>query len=475
VANPWDFTTPIWYEHTDRYPTFEPDPVGANMNCDGLYWFEYESSGATRKFINVTDGSLYKMDTSAGEPDGTWDDITNGQTLTADNICDFVSWRNNLFVTNGVDAPLVLTGATLLLTTAALPTNVTRPRFIEQFNNYLFYLNVYVSSVKEASRFYWSAIVDHTSWDAADFIRVSENDGTEITGAKVLSDRLVIFKDRSIYNVFYTSDADIPFIVQKANSAVGCVASESIQEVQNGLVFLSQDGFYFYDGNNSYKLSDKITESPGLNDYSFTTARSCVQNNKNRYYCSLKKSSSAVYAVFLWDFFNNAWSLYKGLTVTAMARAFINGTDERPYFADSSGYTYRFDYGANDYPLNVATAINAYYYTNWKPMQDLVLQKGVPQVVLYHTVQDGNLTFAYSYDFESTDQYTETISMQGSGMIWDTDEWDDASWAGTGGKSYRIDLTGRGRVMRIGFKNSTLNHTFRVDGLGLYVRGETFV
>jgi hypothetical protein len=25
MANPWDFDTPVWYEHDDTYPTFEPD------------------------------------------------------------------------------------------------------------------------------------------------------------------------------------------------------------------------------------------------------------------------------------------------------------------------------------------------------------------------------------------------------------------------------------------------------------------
>lgn len=443
----------------------------AAVNSDGLYWFEYETGGSTvRKLINVTNSKLYKMDTSSGEPDGIWDDSTNGRTITADNFCDFVTWHNTMFVANGNDTPLMLTGATLSLTTAVLPSGVTKPKYIEQFNNYLFYLNVYVSASKEGSRFYWSNLNDHTTFPATQFIRISDNDGTEITGARVLSDRLVVFKDRSIYNVYYTADASIPFIVEKSNSPVGCVSAYSIQEVQNGLVFLSQDGFYYYDGNNSYKLSDKISET--INSYDFSTARSSVHNLKNRYYCGLNDGAGA-YTVLVWDFFNNAWSIYANMTITAMARAFKDGTDERTYFADAIGYAYLMDTGYNDYPAGVETAVDAYYYTNWKPMDDLVLQKGVPQVVIYHTIQEADLTFTYSYDFEEQDMYTETVNMLGGGMLWDVDDWDEGEWSKAGGKAKRMDLTGRGRVVRFGFKNSAINETFRVDGLGLYVRGET--
>ena len=88
----------------------------------------------------------------------------------------------------------------------------------------------------------------------------------------------MVFKERSIYNVFFTGDADVPFILPgggKSNSPVGCIAPYSIQLVDNGLVFLSGDGLYFYDGNNSFKLSDRITSTLlGYNTTKFSEARS---------------------------------------------------------------------------------------------------------------------------------------------------------------------------------------------------------
>src|SRR6185436_14524767 len=109
------------------------------------------------------------------------------------------------------------------------------------------------------SRVYWSALDSISSWDVADFNDVSRDDGQTIVCLTTLADRLVIFKERSIYLAFFTGDADFPFRFQKSNSAVGCIAQHSVQEVDNGLVFLATDGIYFFDGNNSYKISDRIT------------------------------------------------------------------------------------------------------------------------------------------------------------------------------------------------------------------------
>lgn len=438
---------------------------------DGLHYFEYESSGSTsRKLLNCVGGKLYKMDEGGdGEPDSNWDDITDGQTITSDNPCDFVTWRNKCFITNGYNTPLKYDGSSL--TTATLPANVTRPKFIEQMQNFLFYLNVYVSGTKEGSRFYWSDLNDETTWDAASFIRVSDNDGTEIMGGKVLSDRLVIFKERTIHNVFATFDPDIPFTVQKSNSSVGCVAPYSIQDVQNNIVFLSQDGFYVYDGSSSTKISDKITAT--IRTHNLSTARSAVYQDKNLYLCSML-DQDGTYTVFVWNYALNAWSVYEGWTVSAMCKAFVNGREERIYFADNAGWAYRADYGSSDYPLSVETSINKYYYTNWRPFEDLITQKSVPHAILYHRYSDCSLEFAWSFDFEDGDQYSEIRSLEApGGMVWDVDDWDDAEWANVGGATQRFHLIGRGRVVRFGFKNNTKGESFRIDGLGLMVRGET--
>jgi hypothetical protein len=464
--------------------------AGTNY-IDGLSWYEF-SSGAgstTRMAIAVAGSKFYKMDAL----DGTFDDVTGAAaTITSRFHCDFENYLNKVYVTTGTDTPFFYagTGTTGVM---AVPTGVIRPKFIRQFNNYLFIGNLAIGATDMPSRIYWSAIKDPTTWASADFIDVSKDDGQVITGLKVLGDRLVIYKERSIYNLFFTGDADIPFVLPgggKSNSTVGCIAPNSIQEIENGHVFLSYDGLYYYDGNNSYKISDRISASLGVDNSTNATyifdktklsqAVSCLQRSKNRYFLALPQtqptSSSTNNGVIVWDYFNNAFSVYDGMAPSSMATFYVDGLDERPYFGDYNGFVYRMDTGSDDYPKGVQTAIDAYYYTNWKNFDDLCDQKGIAHVYIYYALNNAVLTFSYNYDFEEGDLYNITFDTSSNSPLWGTAIWGAFNWGETGGgRVIRRDLTGRGRVVRFKISNNILSQTFRVDGIGSFVHAETNV
>lgn len=377
----------------------------------------------------------------------------------------------NLVRTGGAgDNPIAYSsfGANVAITTA---------KDVCQFQNYLFMANVTFNGTVEKSRIVWCNIKDDLTWLATSFIDIARNDGQQIMRVQALGDRLVIFKERSIYNLFFTGDADIPFTVQESDSNVGCVAQHSVQEVENGLVFLSFDGFYYYDANNSYKISLQIqTTLLSYNATRFNQARSMVQKNKNRYFCSMPSQGQTNNdTVVVWDWQLNAFSLYGGITANSMQTIYVGAIDERIYFGDYSGFVYRMDTGPDDYPLNVQTAITAYYYTNWKHYDDIVDQKGVPNIVLYYQNNSAVLTLAYSYDFESADTYIQTLSMATSTSVYGTAVYGTGTYAGQGGAQQRRDLDGRGRVVRFGFKNATIGETFQIDGLGSFAHLETNV
>jgi hypothetical protein len=454
------------------YATLNTAAISATP-CDGLFWAEFTTAGTiTRQAVTIFNSKIYKMD----DLDGVWDDIT-GAAITSGTTFQFEMYNTKLFITNGIDTPREwVTGNTA--GAAAVPTGLTTAKYVCQFNNYLFYANVTVSSTVYPTRIYWSALRDTQTWDSADWIEVSKDDGQEITGIKVLSDRLVIYKEKSIYNLYYTGDADIPFILPgggKSNSAVGCIAPFSIQEVENGHVFLAPDGIYYYDGMNSYKISDKITSTiVGYAKGQFINAKSLVYKTKTRYMLSFAQSGQTTHTrVVVWDYFNNAFSVYVGLTVKAFATFYVSGNDERPYFADNVGFVYRMDTGTDDYPANVQTAINAYYYTNWKSYDDLCDQKGIPHVYIYYQSSNSILTFAYSYDFESKDQYSQTINFSSGTAVYGTAKYGTDVYASSGGAVTRRDLTGRGRVVRFKFANATKAETFTIDGFGAMAHLET--
>ena len=370
--------------------------------------------------------------------------------------------------------------STIDYSNATVNANITSARFVRSFNNYLFWGNVTVGTESFKTRIYWSNIKDSTSVAGDAWIEVGLNDGQEITGLLILADRLVVYKERSIYNVYFSGDADIPFIMPgggKSTSNVGCIAPWSLQEVDNTHIFLAPDGLYLYDGSGSTKISYRVSNTLlDFNDTQFQNAVSTTYKVKNKYMLSFcSASNTTMNRILVLDWYNSAFSLYTGMAPSAMTTIFADGYTEQPYFADYDGYTYEMEYGLNDYPLGTKTSIDSYYYTNWRAYQDLCDQKGIASAYVYYQTSNSVLTFAYSYDFEYSDQYTQTIPLFLGTDVYGTAVYGIAVYSGAGGYSVRRDLTSRGRVVRFKFANNTLDEQFRIDGLGTLAHLETNV
>jgi hypothetical protein len=531
------------------YTALNTSELNSGASCDGLYWYEFVSGTTTTRYaVNISGGKMYYMDSL----DGTWNDITGSTTITTGNHCDFESFLNTVYVTNGKNQPwqwggsgdatsipalnansytFIVTGVItppsvgdtyqnngvtftvlyadsghIIATGSSAPmvagnlvrvtgsgdsvitfsaynfnANIESAKFVAQFANYLFFANVVVSGTTYKTRIYWSNLQDPTTFVASNWLEVAMNDGQEITGLGVLSDRLVVYKTRSIYAVFYSGNSSAPFIMPgggRTNSAVGCIAPFSIQEYENAHIFLAFDGIYTFDGNNSTKLSYQLdyTFKNSLDRDLLNQAVSQMYKTKNRYLLALTSSGNTQNdTIIVYDYYNTAFSVYKGMLASAMSTFYVDGWNEEPYFADYSGFTYQEDNGLNDYPLNTKTAIDAYYYTNWKTNDDMVHQKFSLSAYIFYTVTSGTLTFVYSYDMTLADQYSRIFSTTGGGALWGSVIWGAFKWALSGGGIQRIDLDGRGRTVRFGFKNSNVDETFSIDGFGLLTAGDTMV
>jgi len=418
-----------------------------------------------------------------------------GDTYTNNGVTYTVVYINTSGASGSIAGTIIATGSgapttygaltrtagagdtTINFSLEVLNANITSAKYIAQWNNYIFLANVNINNgTYLPTRIYWCNVRDFTTWSATSWIEISMQDGQPITGMYPMADRLVIFKERSIYNLFFTGDATLPFVYLVSNSpTVGCMAPYSIQEVENGLVFLSYDGFYYYDSNNAYKMSLQIQNTiAGLNLTKLSNAKSLKQRNKNRYMCAVTSANSNTNdTVIVWDWVLNAFTLYSGMAPSAMKACFLNGNQEQIYFCDYSGYTYEMDIGLNDYPLGVQTAISAYYWTNWKSFGDAMLQKSNPNVTIYYESNNSILTFGYSYDFDNGIDYQNTFSMATGTAVYGSAIWDVSVYAGTGGQYIRQDLAGRGRVMRFLFQNNNMSETFQIDGIASFVGIQT--
>lgn len=448
--------------------------ISTTNACLGLYWLriplstggvydtavyetdKYDASvwqANSSKAIEVMLDKVYKMESL----DGAWVDITQtGPKLNTSTElhCDFTTFNSKLLITNDGDVPKKWTG-TGSISNMTVVTGLTQSRFITNFQNYCLMANVVVSTNDLPTRVYWSAIRDETSWNTADWIEVGYNDGQEIMGLKVLGERLIVYKTKSIWYMSFTGNADVPFYVFKTNSTVGCVAPFSIQEIDNGHIFLSWDGLYYFDGLNSYKISDKINDTiRSLNRDRIQYAKSTYQADKNRYILSVASATSTNNDLcIVFDKYNSAFSKYSGISASSMAIFLIDGIEERLYFSDYIGHTYRGDIGLNDNPSNTTYAVNSYYYTNWKSFDDICDKKGIPHTYIYHSKTSGTMTFSYAYDFSNEDQYTHSFSMMTTQTVSDL--------------GIRRDLTGRGRVVRFKFSNTATSTSYVIHGLGV--------
>lgn len=441
---------------------------------------DYELSSGSKYLVAVVGPTVYQWNSSSinGQPT----DITGNITVTPENLISSAVFRDTCLFTNGVDPPFQWngTGNCSLMT---VPTDLTAAKFLAIFQNYTFFANVTVDGTDYRSRVQYSNINSISTWTDFDFVDVSRDDGQMITGIKVLGDKLVIFKDRTIWVAQFTGDADIPFQFSQTNASVGCVSHFSIQEVDNGLVFLSWDGLYFFDGFNAYKISDRLnfTFHDELATLQFPNAVSMYQHTKNRYWLGIASNGSSTNdTVITWTKANtttqtDAFSVYKGLSSSAMQIVYPDGITEVPYFGDYSGYVYKADTGVDDYPLGIQTSIDAYYYTNWISFDDLCDQKGTLSTYIYYQNNTATLTFVYAYDLNDQDQNIQTFSMSTGGAIWDTATWDSDVWAGGSASLTRRDIDGRGRLIRFAFKNNNLSEAFRIDGIGTLTYLETNV
>ena len=463
----------IWGSIKKRKGYLNLNETEVNSGAPGLGIHYYENSSGTDYLVGVFGDKIYKMD----DLDGTFDDITGAFTLTdaANNRCQFMTYNDTLFGTNNTDLPFKWTG-TGDIAAMDVPTDLTKAKCIGAWTEYCFLGNVIVDGTLYSSRVYWSAAGDPTSWDSADWVQVNKNDGQDITAIMPLGDKLVIFKERAIYVAMFTGDTDIPFIIAKSPSHVGCIARDSVQLVNNGLIFLSYDGFYYFDGSNSLKISNNINKTlrEDVNTARFSQACSTLLMEKNQYICFMTTGAGSTNDVsFVWDFYTKAWMKNTGAAANVITTIHVDNS-ERPYFLDYDGFCYKMNIGNNDYPLSVETAIDAYYKTKWFSFGDLMNQKGIPTVMMFVKFDTADLRIGYAFDFEEINQYIVTLPLTNSSAdVYDTAVYDTATYSNSGGFSSRIDLTGRGRVFRLSFENNSIDETFTINGFGISAYLET--
>ena len=209
----------------------------------------FRNDGTHEHFVAVNSGTeteIYKYVTD------TW--TSQDQNLTKDYRVRFAysPTIDTLFACNYIDATRSFNGTTW--STATNVTDAPKAKYIISFGDRIYLLNCKIDATSYPSRAYRSnAIETSLTWD------VTEGTGEYvvfedvITGVGINGQNMFIGCQGSTH-IFTLSDERIKM------STIGCVSHEGIVTQGQYTFYPSFDGYYGFDGKNTFKVSSQIQE-----------------------------------------------------------------------------------------------------------------------------------------------------------------------------------------------------------------------
>ena len=197
---------------------------------------------------------LYKFDAS----DSGLDNVSKSgnYTLGTEDVWNFVQFGDRVIASHGHDDIL----QSYVIGTSSLFADISgspAAEYIAVVKDQVVCANVKYSSNVHPSRLYWSALDNPTGWtigtDQSDIQDIADlGNITGIVGGEIGS----VFLERGIVRMSYVGSPLI-FQFDKVETSRGCPYSGSIANVGPVSYYLSQDGFYVFDGNRSTPIGNE--------------------------------------------------------------------------------------------------------------------------------------------------------------------------------------------------------------------------
>jgi hypothetical protein len=259
--------------------------------------------------------NIYRNETAAGT---SWNLISNGN------------------ITNNVNTTLVDSTTDPGLGGVLNPTYIMAPpqgKYVEVNANRLWFAN----NPNQPSRAWYSDSSSHDFFDNLSYFDVRSNDGDEISFMKNLLGILTIGKTNTIEKI-YTDGVD-PFAdwsISDPFSFKGCRAPYTVANSPMGIIYLSDDGLYYFDGQSSHLMSDAVT--PQIKDISDSNFANCFGIlHKNIYYLSYTSKNSGVSynnRLLTFDILSNSYNI--DLLSIGTLCTFNSGSDWGVLYSSSS-------------------------------------------------------------------------------------------------------------------------------------------
>lgn len=195
----------------------------------------------------------------------------------------------------------------------------------------------------------WTTNPDTTSQysiEGGDTIDIAKDDGQKVIGIAKFEDKLIIFKEFSIYQLTFDSNG-FP-IVDLVSASNGCVSHRSIENVENDVLYMSHDGI---------RSLGYVVNIPGVIRTNIVSAKikpditnvnselydriACIYTD-NKFLTSIPSGSSANNnIIFCLDMIFGAYSRWTGLSAACFTEYVDSDNMMTVYFgSDDSGQVY---------------------------------------------------------------------------------------------------------------------------------------
>ena len=387
------------------------------------------------------DGTQLKYRTS-----GNWA-AASGDTFTAAKDTDFTQARLKLFIWNGQDGGAYFDGSA-----------VTRPGTMPKAKFSVYYQNKHIAAGVDGqpSRLFISNLTNAADFTVttggtqpqpdstndtengnpnvpgatvfagtpalteANVLDIRKNDGDKITALGVFQDVLIVFKERSIFQVTFDSSGNPT--VTPVTYATGCVSHKSVVNIENDISFMSREGHrvlgnepQFFTAIRTQVLSIRIQPSmDAINKQYYSRCNGIYFDNK--YILAYPIGSSAISKTMTYDRRFQAYSLWTNFNAQDMVRYIDSQNNEDLYFLDDGG-TQVYKRITGTYNDNGA-AIEAYVVSKAQDLGNPDITKFWVDLRLIFRRLSGQITFTVYQDDGVTvgSAVIGTISSRGMGL-----------------------------------------------------------
>jgi hypothetical protein len=429
------------------------------------------------KYLLTTDGGVLKYLNGS-----TWTTIS-GATFdtTSTTQINMTQARGMMYIWDGVSGGCQLSSLTL-----TRPGTMPKAKFSIFYNGYHICSGVgsqenriYISVLLDSSDFTNDpSVADPTPDNSTDvpgatvfsgtgtgtaiaqFIDVNKNDGDKITGFAKFQDALVIFKERSIFQMTFDSSG-VPTI-QAVSKSYGCVSHRSIDNVDNDVFFLTRNGLYVLGNEPNFinvirtnELSARIHPLiDTLNSAVFTNASALF--NQYVYYLGVSTGSSTTNdTVITYDKRFLAFSTWSHVTPECFTTYIDSTNSEKIYFTSANS--------AKVYVLTPTTysadgsAISSSFTTKAFDLGNFSEYKRWIDCTIYFRQLLGVITIEVLTDGGNVVKSSSVSATTGNGI--GSEEWGAVEWGGDISTSVSSTTTATNNIpyrLRIGTKARTI-------------------